>query len=285
MKRITIVLGALMCLWACTNSQTKVNRAITLDLQSGEGIINSIRLITEAPENWSQERFDSVHTAIISLAAAGALDQNINEDKSHMANLFTASAALLQYEADSVFRLSSYNGYSQMCKDLKFLKEKHGRWFEAGIDIEKKNPSLDFVSDLFAEYEKVLKNSKRTFSKTPIMLADYKLEPYNLNYTTTENSIKNNKYYTKYFSKNTAITNGIKEFPSRLSASKKKYMDELETMIEQTAVSDSLSLMQLLTIQGEFNTMARGASQEAIDALVKFVTNYVEPVKKENYAN
>lgn len=281
MKRITIVIGALMCLWACTNSQTKVNRAITLDLQSGEGIINSIELITKTPENWSQERFDSVHVAIASLALAGELNVQISEDKSYMANLFTASAALLQYEADSVFKLSSYKGYSQMCKDLEFLKNKHGSWVNAGVPILDPNVSLDFVSDLFNEYEKVLKDSKRTFSKKPEILADYKLEPYNLGYTATETRIRNNKYYGKYFSKNTIITNGIKEFPNRLSASKKKYMDELETMIEQTAVSDSLSMMQLLTIQSDFNSMAKGSSQDAIDALVNFVANYVEPVKNE----
>ena len=62
-------------------------------------------------------------------------------------------------------------------------------------------------------------------------------------------------------------------------------MDELETMIEKAAVTDSLSLLQLLTIQSDFNTMAKDASTDAVNALSTFVENYVEPVKKEDNEN
>lgn len=269
------------CLCSCAGPRTEVKRAIALDLNSGQGILNSIELITDSPDNWSQARFDSVHVAIVSLASCGELNKNINEDKSHMANLFTASAALLQYKADSVFRCSRYDGYRQMCKDLEFLKDKHKDWISAGVPVDDPNASLDFVSDLFSHYDNVLRLSRRTFEKTPEIMANYKLQDYNLSYTTTKNMIEGDKYYRRYFSNNSAITGAVSEFPNRLAASKKKYMDELETMIEKTAISDSLDLMQLLTIQGNFNSMAQGASQDAIDALVKFITNYVEPAKKE----
>lgn len=285
MKRYIFIIGVICCICSCTNSRTKVNRAITLDLKSGQGILNSINLITATPQNWNQVRFDSVHVAIVSLATCGELDKNIDEDKSHMAHLLTASSALLQYKADSVFKMSSYGEYQQMCKDLKFLQAKHKDWLNAGISVETKNTSLDFVSDLFKQYESVLKLSKSSFAKSPKILDNYELQAYNLSYEPTKNKIEGNKYYTKYFSNNTAIVNGVSEFPSRLTASKNKYINELETMIEQTAVSDSLSLLQLLTIQSKFNTMAKGASADAINALSMFVENYVEPVKKEDNEN
>lgn len=285
MKKNIVLLIASVLIMACTGARTNVNRAITLDLESGQGIINSINLITARPQNWNQARFDSVHVAIISLATCGELDKNIDEDKSHMAHLFTASSALLQYKADSVFRLSSYGEYQQMRKDLKFLQAKHKDWLNAGISVDTNNISLDFVSDLFKQYESVLNLSKSTFAKSPKILDNYKLQAYNLSYEPTKNKIEGNKHYSKYFSNNTAIVNGVSEFPRRLAASKKKYMDELETMIEKTAISDSLSLLQLLTIQSEFNTMAKGASDDAVNALSTFVENYVEPVKKEDNEN
>jgi len=258
---------------------------MTLDLESSQGILNSIKLITASPENWNQARFDSVHVAIVSLAACGELDKNINEDKSHLANLLTASTALLQYKADSIFQLSSYSGYQQMCKDLEFLKAKHRDWISADIPVENRNISLDFVSELFTEYARVLTLSKSSFAKSPKILNNYKLQAYNLSYEPTQNSIERNKYYSKYFSNNSAITSAVSEFPSRLAASKKKYMDELETMIEKTAVTDSLSLIQLLTIQGEFNTMAKDASDDAIQVLSNFVEHYVEPVREQGNEN
>ena len=284
-RYILIIIGAICCICSCTDSRTKVNRPITLDLESGQGILNSINWITSSPDNWTQERFDTVHIAIISLASCGELDRNINEDKKHMAHLFTASSALLQYKADSVFQTSTYSDYQQMCKDLKFLKTKHNEWVNAGIPVESENTSLNFVSDLFAQYESVLKHSKSNFAKTPKILANYKLQPYDLSYEKTQEKIEGNKYYSKYFSKNTSITSGVSEFPKRLYASKKKYMDELETMIEQTAVSDSLSLLQLLTIQSEFNKMAEGASQTAINSLSSFIEKYEEPEKKDGDEN
>lgn len=285
MKRNILLVIATLCLIACTGARTNVNRAITLDLESGQGILNSINLITAKPQNWNQARFDSVHVAIISLATCGELDRNIDEDKSHMAHLFTASAALLQYKADSVFKMSSYGEYQQMCKDLKFLKAKHKDWLNAGISVESQNVSLNFVSDLFKQYESVLSMSKSSFAKSPKILDNHKLQAYNMSYEPTKNKIEGNKYYSKYFSNNTAIIKGVSEFPSRLAASKKRYMDELETMIEKAAVTDSLSLLQLLTIQSDFNTMAKDASTDAVNALSMFVENYVEPVKKEDNEN
>ena len=72
------------------------------------------------------------------------------------------------------------------------------------------------------------------------------------------------------------------EFPNRISVAKKQYYVDLEQLVEQTSVSDSLSSAQLLKMQGEFDTMASNIAQDAVDRLLNYVMNYKEPTKNEN---
>ena len=279
---LKFIVIASFALISCTSSKTEVERAITLDLNSGEGILKSIEMITSSHKKWSQSVFDTIHLSIESLALSGELDRNINEDKKHLANLFTSSAALLKDKADSIFRLSEYKGYKQMKSDLNFLKAKHKAFLNIYVDIDENNPQLSFVSDLFKQYEYVLGASRSRFEQKAEILPDYKLKQYEKDAERTKRSIQNNKYYKEYFSNNIEIQKGMSEFPDRMAIAKKQYYVDLEQLVEQTSVTDSLSSVQLLKIQGEFDGMASNIAQDAVDRLLNYVMNYKEPTKNEN---
>lgn len=279
MKTLHYLLGTsvIVCLtFASCKNNANVQRmeSLQLDLKSGEGIIKSIEAITANPSNWTQERFDSINIAINSLASANLLNTNINEHLSHLGNLFTSSAACLEHQVDSIFRLSEYRGYSQMQSDLAFLKSYNQIFCDAGVSIDEDNASLAKVSDIFSQYEKVKSLSNSQFRKKAHFLEDYKLS-----YEGTKSSIENNRYYNIYFSHNSDILRGIKDFPARVKQSKEIYMSDLEKEIEEEAIEKKFSFDQLSETQSEFYKMAKGVNQKAIDKLDDFVINYVDPTK------
>lgn len=245
---------------------------VVLDLKSGDGIRRSIDIIS-VPSVWTQARFDSINTAINTLASAGALNRNINEDKKHLANLFTSSASCLERKVDSIFRLPVYTGYAQMKNDLSFLNKYFAIYLNAGVNIDSINPSLVKVTDLFAEYDKRLKLSKYTFGQN----AKY-LVAYSQDYTNTEKSIKENgkpnEYWSNYFSHNTEIVSGVNAFPSRLSKSRSDYYAALEILVEKKANEENFSKEELEAVETTFYNMAKGYNQNAIDKLGRFRENY-----------
>lgn len=248
------------------SSRTQSSDAIILDLKSGDGIKRSIEQICK-PQLWTQNRFDSINTAINTLASAGVLNRNINEDKKHLANLFTSSAYCLERKVDSVFQLPVYSGYDKMKDDLAFLKKYLTIYLNAGVVIDDINPSLSKVEDIFDEYDTRLKKSKYYFSQKVVFLKDY-----SMSYKETEREIKNNEkdYWNKYFSKNKEIVNNVNAFPNRLKASRKEYYKALEDTIESVTIKKHYTLEDFLKVQTEFVKMAEDYNQDAIKKLEAF---------------
>lgn len=250
---------------------------VILDLKSGDGIRRSIDMISE-PSSWTQARFDSINTAINTLASAGALNRNINEDKKHLANLFTSSASCLERKVDSIFRQPVYTGYVQMKNDLRFLNKYFAIYLNAGVNIDSINPSLVKVTDLFAEYEKRLKLSKYTFGQKVKYLVAYSQD-----YTNTARTIKENDspnlYWDNYFSHNKEIVNGVNAFPSRLRQSRFDYYTTLERIIEEKAIEENFSKEELESVETKFYNMAKGYNKNAIDRLGKFRENYTPRIE------
>ena len=249
---------------------------ITLDLKSGEGIRKSINLIS-TPLNWTQARFDSINLAISSLASSGEIDQDEDEDKEFLADLFTSSALCLEHKVDSIFRLPVYNGYGQMKSDLVFLQEYLPKFLKIGVAIEPNNPSLVKVTDLFAEYDDRLKKSKRQFDIKAVYLNAY---PYSEKHDYYKNAVKKitsdkpKAYWTTYFKHNTEIVSGVNAFPSRLSKSRSDYYAALEILVENKAIKENFSKEELEAVERTFYNMADGYNKEAIKKLEKFREDY-----------
>lgn len=249
---------------------------VILDLKSGDGIRRSIDIIS-VPSVWTQARFDSINTAINTLASAGALNRNINEDKKHLANLFTSSASCLERKVDSIFRQPVYTGYAQMKNDLSFLNKYFAIYLNAGVNIDSINPSLVKVTDLFAEYDDRLKKSQRQFDIKAVYLKAYPYSEKSDYYKNAVDKIKSDKpkaYWTTYFSHNTEIVNGVNAFPSRLSRSRSDYYAALEILVENKAIEENFSKEELEAVEKSFYNMATGYNQKAIDKLGKFRENY-----------
>lgn len=274
-------LGALFCLVLATfisscgenkPPRTSYKPAIVLDLKSGEGIRKSI-VLTCNPQNWTQARFDSINTAINTLASAGRLNRNINEDKKHLANLFTSSAVCLEQKVDSIFKLSVYKEYPQMKKDLVYLKKYLPIYIKAAVRIDSVNPSIAKIEELFFEYEKRLRLSRNTFQQKAQFLV-----PYSQNYTQIENIIKENnkpkEYWSKYFCHNKEIVEGVNAFPSRLSKSRKDYYANLEELVEKIAIDENYSKEKLESVEDDFYRMAKDYNQNAISKLRMFREGY-----------
>lgn len=270
----------ILCESCVEKSGPSKDDVVILDLKSGDGIRRSIDIISVSSA-WTQARFDSINTAINTLASAGALNRNINEDKKHLANLFTSSASCLERKADSIFRLPVYTGYAQMKNDLSFLKKFFAIYLNAGVNIDSINPSLVKVTDLFAEYDKRLKLSKYTFGQE----AKY-LVAYSQDYTNTEKSIKENgtpnEYWNNYFSHNTEIVSGVNAFPSRLSQSRYDYYSALEIIIEKKAIEENFSKEELESVEDRFYAMAKDYNQSAISKLKTFRENYTPRTDDES---
>ena len=262
---------------SCKNeSRAPKPGGITLDLKSGEGIRKSIYLIS-VPVNWTQARFDSINLAISSLASSGEIDQDEDEDKEFLADLFTSSALCLENKVDSVFRQPVYSGYGQMKSDLIFLQKYLPKFLKIGVVIEPKNPSLEKVAELFAEYDDRLKKSQRQFDIKAVYLNAYPYSEKSDYYKNAVDKIKSDKpkaYWTTYFSHNKEIVNGVNAFPSRLSKSRSDYYAALEILVENKAIEENFSKEELEAVEKSFYNMATGYNQKAIDKLGKFRENY-----------
>lgn len=262
----------------CKNRQTEdlVKPPVISSLNTGEELSSAIDYITADASHWSQGLFDSISNKISSLAAAGTLNKNLREDKSLKERLFDASALLLKNHVDSVFRLSSYGGYRQMKRDLKFLQETNAFFYDVGLMVDKTNQNLKEVEEIFENYEKVLNLSRRRFRKHAVYM-----ENYSLDYKWTKSQIEDNKYYSVYFCNNNEITKGVNEFEKRVKEARYDYLSELVDTIKCVALRDSLSYEQLFNDQSKFYEYANGVNQPAIDSLAEFVRKYEEPTREE----
>lgn len=281
---VAIVLS--VCVSSCgkPSPSVKADKAIILELNSGEGISKSIALITDDLNAWNQMRFDSINSAINSLAAADLLNKNINQDKKLWGELFTASAACLERKVDNIFKRSVYSGYSQMNQDLKFLQRFHKLYLEVGVDIDEENKQLDHVADIFAHYNQVLQLSRSLFGQKAVYQVGQPLKKYMIESGATKKKIENDKYYGLYFKHNKEIVGGVEDFPNRIVTARKNYYKNLAKKIQEVGTKDSLSYAVLSGVQTEFYNLATGMNaageenlaekarnSEAIDALNGFV--------------
>lgn len=235
-------------------------------ITDGDALANAIEDITSNTSFWTQERYDSLSREINSLFTAGVIESA----EAPMENLYVLSVSCLKNRVDEEFKKPRYANYSQLKSDLAFLKKNNAFLYDMGVTEEKSDPRLEKVEDIFNNYEDVLRLSKSTFGQTPVIMRAYSGD-----YQPTKSKIESNKYYSTYFSNNSEITGGVKEFPSRLTTAKKNYYTELEQLIEEKIVRDKISDTECFQLAYDFQKLTTNSNQEAaFERLNKFVTNY-----------
>lgn len=237
-------------------------------ITDGEALADAIENITSNTKLWTQERYDTLRTKINSLYAAGIIESA----EAPVENLYVLSVSCLNNRVDEEFKKPQYSNYHQLKSDLAFLKKDNAFLYDMGVTGDKSDPRLEKVEDIFSNYEDVLRLSKSTFGQNPVIM-----RAYNGDYIPIKNRIVSNKYYTPYFSKNSEITGGVKEFPSRLSTSKKNYYTGLEKLIEKKIVEEKMSETECYLIVADFHKLTKKDDQEAtFEKLNIFVNDYIK---------
>ncbi len=237
-------------------------------ITDGEALADAIENITSNTKLWTQERYDTLRTKINSLYAAGVIESA----EAPVENLYVLSVSCLNNRVDEEFKKPQYSNYHQLKSDLAFLKKDNAFLYDMGVTGGKSDPRLEKVEDIFSNYEDVLRLSKSTFGQNPVIM-----RAYNGDYIPIKNRIVSNKYYTPYFSKNSEITGGVKEFPSRLSTSKKNYYTGLEKLIEKKIVEEMMSETECYLIVADFHKLTKKDDQETtFEKLNIFVNDYIK---------
>ena len=237
-------------------------------ITDGEALADAIENITSNTKLWTQERYDPLRTKINSLYAAGVIESA----EAPVENLYVLSVSCLNNRVDEEFKKPQYSNYHQLKSDLAFLKKDNAFLYDMGVTGGKSDPRLEKVEDIFSNYEDVLRLSKSTFGQNPVIM-----RAYNGDYIPIKNRIVSNKYYTPYFSKNSEITGGVKEFPSRLSTSKKNYYTGLEKLIEKKIVEEMMSETECYLIVADFHKLTKKDDQETtFEKLNIFVNDYIK---------
>ena len=237
-------------------------------ITDGDALANAIEDITSNTSFWTQERYDTLRTKINSLCAAGVIESA----EAPTENLYVLSVSCLNNRVDEEFKKPRYNNYYQLKSDLAFLKKDNAFLYDMGVTGEKSDPRLEKVEDIFHNYEAVLSLSKSTFGQTPVFM-----RPYSGDYQPTKSKVESNKYYSIYFSNNSEIIGGVKEFPTRLTTSKRNYYTGLEKLIEEKIVKDKMSETECYQIVADFQKLTKNNNQEAaFERLNKFVTDYIK---------
>lgn len=252
-----------------TDSTTiTINPPVLEAITDGDALADAIEDITSNTSFWTQERYDTLSREINSLCSAGVIESA----EAPMENLYVLSVSCLNNRVNDEFKKPIYNNYSQLKSDLAFLKRRNAFLYDMGVTGEKSDSRLEKVEDIFNNYEIVLSLSKSTFAQQPVFMCAYSGD-----YRPTKDKIESNKYYTIYFSNNSEITGGVKDFPSRLTTSKKNYYTGLEKLIEGKIVKDKMGETECYQVVADFQKLTKNNNQEAaFERLNKFVTDYIK---------
>ncbi len=272
----------LLVLSSCGNGSSSSDDSTTITIMppvlititDGDELADAIEEITSNNNFWTQERYDTLRTKINSLCAAGVIESA----EAPTENLYVLSVSCLNNRVDEEFKKPRYANYSQLKSDLSFLKKDNAFLYDMGVTGEKPDHILEKLEDIFSNYDAVLSLSKSTFVQHPVFMRAYTMD-----YQPTKNKIESNKYYTTYFSNNSEITGSVKEFPSRLTTSKKNYYTGLEKLIEEKIVNDKMSETECYQVVADFQKMTKNNNQEAtFEKLNQFVTDYIKQLNSSD---
>lgn len=218
---------------------------------------------------WDENLFDTLLVTTYSNQNYGAIDYN--EAFNIYDGIFKGGANMVLTAVDSTMKTSVYNKLDYWKTLSSQIASKTAEYQKIYGALESPNANLQTVDDMIKQFFSVLDLSKSTFGKAPTHI-----ERYSISYQPTEDKIKSNKYWKDYFCHNSAIKQGISEFPQRVNTARSHYYRELKDKIMERAESDNITKEQLAGAISRYQGITSGSEQSMRDELASFLMRYKE---------
>lgn len=277
MKKIFILM-AVLCMAGCKNSSNSV--AIEYEtLASYEDIDKAIDQLVQ-PGNWNEEDCTTIDArinackmyALIDATQSTALKQKLN----------SYSNKYLFEGVDELFRKTSYQGLDFWKSMLAYMQKQYDNYTAQQIPLASAN--MKKAQIIIDDYKKVCSWANASGDATPEFLKKY---PVNISSAVLSyhDKIKKEPNYQTYFKANTDLKKVMDGMQARMEASRVKYYDGLEKLVEEYIVKNELTEEEALDLQIRFNALDQSASHSsaAISKLQDFVDDYITKLmEKEN---
>ena len=252
---------------------SKKQKKWNYDLNSYSGLIAAKDgLLNTKP--WDEELFDTLLIQTYSNQNYDAIDYN--EAFNIYDGIFKGGAHMVLTAVDSTMKTSVYNNLDYWKKISTQIASKTAEYQKIYGALESPNPNLQTVDDMIQQYKTVLSLSRSTFSQTPKSISRY-----TGSYQSTEDKIKNNRYWKDYFSKNSEINKGISEFPQRVKAAQNLYYSNLKDLIIKRAEQDNVTKQQLSRAISRYQSITTSSEQSLRDELGAFLMKYQSSESQE----
>lgn len=280
MKNIYLLI-AILCIAGCGNRTTTT--VIQYDqLASYEDIDKAIDHIVE-PGNWNEDDCTTIDARINACEMYSLIDSTQTNALKEKLNSY--SNKYLYDGVDSLFRCPSYKGLTFWRDMLSYMQKQYDYYIQQQVSLASSN--MKKAKIIIDDYDKVCQWAQASGYAKPKFLEKYPINiASEVNYY--KNKIQNEPNYKNYFKVNTDLKRTMDGMKARMEASRVKYYDGLEDLVEDHILKNELTEEEVLDLQLKFNALESSSSthsQKAIDKLSKFVTDYITAlIEKENEA-
>lgn len=269
MRKIFILM-AVLCVVGCKNpSNTVVIEYETL--ASYEDIDKAIDHLV-LPGNWNEDDCTTIDARINACKMYSLIDAN--QSVALKRKLNTYSNKYLYDGVDSLFRQTTYQGLSFWKSMLSYMQKQSDSYTQQQIQLASAN--MKKAEIIIADYGKVYSWANAAGKATPEFLKKYPLDISSavLSY---HDKIKKEPNYQTYFKANTDLKKAMDGMRGRMEASRVKYYDGLEKLVEEYILKNELTEEAALDLQIRFNALDQSAahSSAAINKLQDFVDDYI----------
>lgn len=269
MKKIFFLL-AVLCMAGCKNSSNSV--AIEYEtLASYEDIDKAIGQLVQ-PGNWNEEDCTTIDARINACKMYALIDAKQSTALKQKLNSY--SNKYLFEGVDELFRKTSYQGLDFWKSMLAYMQKQYDNYTAQQIPLASAN--MKKAQIIIDDYKKVCSWANASGYATPEFLSKYPVNIANavLSY---HDKIKNEPNYQTYFKANTDLKKAMDGMQARMEASRVKYYDGLEKLVEEYIVKNELTEEEALDLQIRFNALDQSASHSsaAISKLQDFVDDYI----------
>lgn len=279
MKKIFILM-AVLCMAGCKNSSNSV--AIEYEtLASYEDIDKAIDQLVQ-PGNWNEEDCTTIDARINACKMYALIDAKQSTALKQKLNSY--SNKYLFEGVDELFRKTSYQGLDFWKSMLAYMQKQYDNYTAQQIPLASAN--MKKAQIIIDDYKKVCSWANASGYASPEFLSKYPVNIANavLSY---HDKIKKEPNYQTYFKANTDLKKAMDGMQARMEASRVKYYDGLEVLVEEYITTNQLTEEQALDLQLKFNALEASSSHSsaAVSKLQKFVDGYINMlIEKENEA-
>ena len=262
----------------CKNSSNSV--AIEYEtLASYEDIDKAIDQLVQ-PGNWNEEDCTTIDARINACKMYALIDAKQSTALKQKLNSY--SNKYLFEGVDELFRKTSYQGLDFWKSMLAYMQKQYDNYTAQQIPLASAN--MKKAQIIIDDYKKVCDWANASGYASPEFLRKY---PVNISSAVLSyhDKIRREPNYQTYFKVNTDLKNSMDGMQARMEASRVKYYDGLEVLVEEYITTNQLTEEQALDLQLKFNALEASSSHSsaAVGKLQKFVDGYINMlIEREN---